>query len=219
MIPPRLNRAIWAGVLILLIIFALKAHRDLQLRFARAGTFAASVDSSCRELNLSWSGKINAPLADRISEAFDAHKNEVKTVVLSLDSPGGLVEYGATVIRLLKTISQTHSLETVVESGAMCASMCVPVYLAGSRRTAAAGAKFMFHDVKFRDFYAEQDTAVPEASVRAAMERFFARYFKSNRVSETWLRTIKDQIAGGQDIWKTGQELIDEKSGVVDELF
>lgn len=218
MFPARLNRIIWAGVLSLLAILALKTKNDLELRFARVGTFTSQADILHETLFLHWEGKIDAPFADRIAEAFAEHKGQVKTVELSLDSPGGLVDYGATVIRLLKKISETHWLEMVVESGAACASMCVPIYLTGSRRTAAADAKFMFHEVKFRDAFARDDTDVLDASKRAEMERFFARYFDAAGVSQTWSRTIKSSMAGGHDIWKTGRELVDEKSGVVQEV-
>jgi hypothetical protein len=46
----------------------------------------------------------------------------------------------------------------------------------------------------------------------------FLKYFKAAGVSETWIRKVRDGMSGGNDIWKTGRELVDENSGIVQEV-
>jgi hypothetical protein len=206
-------------MIILLAFLAFKTRDHFALYFAGVGTLEVQAALSEDTLYLRWRGKIDAPMATRISEAFEQHRTDVHKIVLQLSSPGGSLDQGADVVRLLRRIRQTHTLVTRVDEGGICASMCVPVYLQGEHRIAAADARFMFHEVNFRDFFSKQtDSSVPEAAIGAETDRFFDRYFDAPGVSQVWVRNVRARITGGNEVWETGRELLDDKSGVVQEI-
>lgn len=214
------NRLVWGAMILLLVVLAFKTRDHFAVYFAGVGKLDVRVVPRDDALYLSWRGKIDAPMASRIAEAFEQHRSEAHKVVLQLSSPGGSLDHGAIVVALLKKIGQTHMLLTVVDRGGMCASMCVPIYLQGQRRLAAADAEFMFHEVNFRDFFSKQaDESVPQASIGAETDRFFDKYFEAAGVSQSWIKDVRAQMNGGREVWKTGRELFDEKSGIVQQII
>lgn len=217
---PRLrNRLVWAGMIAVLAVLAFKTRDHFAAYFAGIGKLEVQAIPGEDTVYMQWRGKIEAPMASRIAEAFGRHKDEGHTIVLALSSPGGSLDQGAEVVRLLDKIRQSHTLVTSVDDGDVCASMCVPVYLQGQRRVAAPTAEFMFHDVSFRDFFSkEKDASVPDAAVGAETDRLFGRYFSTAGVSQPWIRSVRAEMAGGNDVWKTGLQLFDEKSGIVQQL-
>jgi ATP-dependent protease ClpP protease subunit len=211
-----MNRLTWGVMIAILIVLAFKTRDHLATYFAGVGTLDVVATPGTDTLYLRWRGKIDAPMASRISDAFEKFKGERQRVVLALSSPGGSLDQGAEVVRLLRKIGETHTVVTSVEEGAICASMCVPVYVQGRDRIAAADAEFMFHEVNFRDFFSkEADSSVPAASIGSETDRFFDKYFEATGVSQAWIRKVRADVAGGHEVWKTGRELVDENSGVV----
>ncbi len=220
MLSASYNRLVWGIMILVLAILAVRTRDHFGAYFEKVGALEVRTVPDKDLIYLKWQGKIAAPMANRISEALAAHEGEGSKIVLSLSSPGGSVDEGAKVIRLLRSIREKHVLVTSVDAGAMCASMCVPVYLQGAQRIAAADADFMFHKVVFRDFFSnERDRSVPAASIDAETDRFFETYFVAAGVSPTWTQKLRSEIAGGNEVWKTGRELVDEKSGIVQEVM
>ncbi|MBC7831137.1 MAG: hypothetical protein H7Y62_03865, partial [Hyphomicrobium sp.] len=82
------------------------------------------------KLLLKWNGTVTEGMAPAIAGEFEAHKLRTKSVELSLQSCGGRTDYMAAVIGVLHHIKSSHKLTTVVERGAMCASACIPIFLA-----------------------------------------------------------------------------------------
>ncbi|NOT71646.1 MAG: peptidase [Hyphomicrobium sp.] len=210
-----LNRILWAIALLLIVVFGFQARDQFDAMFIGVGRLDVRAAADDDTVYLQWRGKIEAPMLSEIDHAFAMHQSRARRIVLSLSSPGGSLDHGAKVVRLLRRIGETHKLETVVAAGSRCASMCVPVYLQGQRRSAAPSAKFMFHEVSFRDVLAEEDASVPERAIGSATDRLFSIYFAPAGVPEDWIRGVRAAMAGGNDIWKTGQELIDENAGIV----
>jgi len=214
-----LNRLIWGVMIVVLVVLAFKTRDHFAAYFARVGTLDVVANPGEDTLYLRWQGKIEAPMASRIAEAFEKYEGDRNKIVLALSSPGGSLDQGEDVVRLLRKIRQTHTLITTVGEGAICASMCVPVYVQGQERTAAADAEFMFHEVLFRDFFSKDaDSSVPASSISSETDRFFDKYFAEAGVSQTWIRKVRTDIAGGNEVWKTGRELVDENSGVVQKI-
>lgn len=205
-------------MLVLLAVLALKTRDNLDVFFDRVGKLAVRKDPDDQTVYLRWRGKIDAPMESRITDAFDVQKASARRFVLVLSSPGGSLDHGSKVIRLLRKIEETHSLETVVEAGRTCASMCVPVYLAGQRRTAAETAKFMFHEVNFREYLAKVESDVPESAKASETDRFFRDYFMPAGVPESWIQKVRADMTGHNDVWKTGRELVDENAGIVQQV-
>jgi len=212
------NRLIWIAMLALVTLLGLRARDSVEQYWAGVGKLETGDITGDGKLRLAWKGHIDAPMAQSIRAAFDEHRGEVRTIVLSLDSPGGSIDHGVEVIKLLREIAQTHRLETRVGTDAMCASMCVPVYVQGQRRVAASGARFLFHDVSFRDYFTSEKEAVPAAATARETGRFFARFLENAGISQGWLEKVRGEMAGGRDVWKTAQDLVDENSGIVQEV-
>ncbi|MEQ1715548.1 MAG: hypothetical protein ABL907_06130 [Hyphomicrobium sp.] len=213
-----LNRILWLGVLLLIVVFGFQARDQIDAVFIGVGKLDVRDVPEDNTVFLRWRGKIDAPMASRIAEVSDRYGPKDRRFVLSLSSPGGSLDHGAEVVRLLRKIGETHGLETVVEAGRQCASMCVPVYLQGQRRTAAANARFMFHEVSFREHFSSDEVAVPETAKGDATDRLFSKYFEPAGVPQAWIRNVRTSMTGGQDIWKTARELVDENAGIVLEV-
>ena len=213
-----INYLIWAAVLLLIAGLALQTRDNLDMYFMGVGKLEVRAAPEDGTVFMFWRGKIDAPMASRITEVFERHKGAARKFVLSLSSPGGSLDHGSRVVRLLRKVGETHGIETVVEARRHCASMCVPVYLQGQRRTAAENAHFMFHEVSFRESFSSDELDVPEAAKGSATDQLFAKYFAPAGVPEDWIRKVRSDMTGGRDIWKTGRELIDEDAGIVQEV-
>ncbi len=214
-----LNRVIWAVMLIALAVLAHRTYDDFTLYFAGVGKLDVRVESAQNTVYLDWRGKIEAPMANRISEAFNQHRGQARRFVLSLSSPGGSLDHGAEVVRLLRRMGETHEVDTLVEARRACASMCVPIYLQGQKRTAAANARFMFHEVSFREFRSEEEINVPAASRGRETDRLFSRYFLAAGVPRSWISEVRIEMKGGNDVWRTARQLVDEKANIVQQIF
>lgn len=217
---PWRNRLIWGAMILLLVVLAFKTRDHFEIYFAGVGKLDVRAVPGDDTLYLSWRGKIDAPMASRIAEAFERHKGEAHKIILSLSSPGGSLDQGADVVRLLVRIRQTHALVTLVDTGGICASMCVPIYLQGQLRLAAPSAEFMFHEVAFRDFFSKKrDSSVPEKAIGSETDRFFEKYFEAAGVPQSWINSVRAQMTGGHEVWKTARELVDEHADIVQQLI
>lgn len=209
------NRALWAVILAMAVYFAFQARDHIDMVFAGVGKLEVRPSRDENELHLFWRGKIETPMAERIADAFGKQGASKRRVLLSIHSPGGALDHGAKVVKLLREIAATHDLETRIDSGKSCASMCVPVYLQGTRRSASEDARFMFHEVSFHEELGEEKSDVPEAARSSATDRLFTKYFAPAGVPSDWIAKVRTQMTGGNDIWKTGRELLDENAGIV----
>ncbi|MGL4395103.1 MAG: ATP-dependent Clp protease proteolytic subunit [Hyphomicrobium sp.] len=214
----QLNRWIWAAMAAVIAVFALQARDQFELMFAGVGRLDIRDEPERGAVVLHWRGRIEAPMAQRLSAAFDKLRDARTSFTLSLASPGGALEHGAEVVRLIQRMQETHMVDTLVEGRSVCASMCVPVYLQGRRRYASETARFMFHEVSFREFVSDEKVAVPQSAIGTATDQLFAKYFLPAGVSQTWLATIRTAISAGNDVWKSGRDLVDENAGIVQNL-
>jgi hypothetical protein len=177
-----------------------------------------------------WTGKVEAPMLDKFKAAFAARADDRRPIVISLDSPGGYVEHGSRLISFILKMQATHSVDTVVEKGGTCASMCVPIYLAGAHRTAHPSARFMFHEVSFSSKVDDElrklqrETggllavgAAKRYLVNAGTDNLFERYLRTAGTRPEWIERIRREVRG-RDVWRTGSELMQQRSGIVHEL-
>lgn len=218
MFSKQMNRLLWLTVVVLIGVFAYRAQDTIEMALSGVGKLDVRPEPETSTLYLRWRGKVDSPMAQRISEALDKHAGDNARIVLSLSSPGGSLEHGAEVIRLLRRVADTRRVDTVVEGRGICASMCVPIYLQGDVRTASANARFMFHEVSFRESFSDDKITVPEKAIGNATDRFFARYFLPVGVPQDWIRQVRRDITGGVDVWKSARELVDENAGIVQRI-
>ncbi|MFN0023944.1 MAG: ATP-dependent Clp protease proteolytic subunit [Parvularculaceae bacterium] len=166
---------------------------------------------------LAWTEAVEAPMAHRFREAFEASKEKTGRIVIDLHSPGGALTEGRAVIDEIERMKRTHQVDTRVAAGATCASMCVPIFLAGEKRLAAADAQFMFHEPASVDFFTDEKAKTPAFEQRMDAERYFERYFGRSAMDPAWREKLRENWKG-RDIWKTGAELVAEGSNVVTAL-
>jgi ATP-dependent protease ClpP protease subunit len=175
---------------------------------------------------LTWSGPVGEPMRDDVIVAFDRFKADRRRIVIALNSPGGSIAYGRTVAAAIRNASQGHEIDTLVEQGGVCASMCVPIYLAGAERLAHPAARFMFHMASLNLDPASPVTAqgdeVAVAKYRKVMETLatddlFENDIGTHGVNAAWLARMRTRI-DGRDVWVTGQQLVDEGSDIVNKL-
>lgn len=207
-----LKFALTVALFAALAVFAWKSGRKVYeegpaLEIARAGDAVV----------LRWAHPVEAPMAERFATAFDAWKGRTGRFVIDLDSPGGALAEGRLVIAKIAEMKATHEVDTHVGAGADCLSMCVAVYLAGERRTAAADARFMFHQPSSFDLVTDEKVDKPGYEQKMTADRFFERYFVNSEMTPEWREKLRANWKG-RDLWFTGAELVEQGSGVVGRL-
>ncbi len=166
---------------------------------------------------LRWAHDVEAPMAERFATAFNLWKGKTGRFIIDLNSPGGSITEGRLVIETIERMKETHRVDAYVGDSAYCLSMCVPIYLAGERRTAAASAAFMFHEPSTRDLFTEEKIDRPGFEQRMTSEKFFDRYFASSGMDPAWRERLRVEWRG-RDLWFTAGELVEQGAGVVERV-
>jgi ATP-dependent protease ClpP protease subunit len=188
-----------------------------------------SVSEEPSRIVLGWSGPVREPMSERVAAAFDRYKADQRRLVLILNSPGGSIEHGRRVVAAIR--ARGRAIDTLVQKAGVCASMCVPIFLAGTKRMADPEAIFMFHqaslnssvseNIKRQEFSASEEAIFSQA-VKAietqATDDFFRNDIGIRGVNMVWLARMREKISG-RDVWMSGQQLVDEGSGIVDRLI
>jgi hypothetical protein len=97
---------------------------------------AWSISPTKKPGELRLSGELQYGVSDALASVL-THDPRIRR--LELDSPGGLMEEGFAIAKLV----ESHSLTTVVKR--TCASACTIAFVSGRERVLAAGAKLGFH--------------------------------------------------------------------------
>lgn len=201
------------------VIFALiafLAFRADQRVFADIGRLeiAGPVDGV---VTLSWEHEVEVPMARRFEEAFARYGDSADTFVIDLNSPGGALVEGREVIEAISRQKATHTIVTRVGPGSVCLSMCVPIFLQGDRRLASPESIWMFHEPSRWDSFTGEQVDGPKFERDRTSRRFFDRYFRDSPIDRAWLENLEREWKG-KDVWRKGQELVDEGSGIITAL-
>lgn len=189
---------------------------------------------------LGWSGPVQEPMSERVAAAFERYKADRRRLVLILNSPGGSIEQGRRVVAAIR--ARDRGIDTFVQKAGVCASMCVPIFLAGTERMADPEALFMFHQASLDSSGRETLKESVKENVRESNKRqqvpaseeaafsetlkaietqvtndFFRNDIGIRGVNKAWLATMRKKIPG-RDVWISGQQLVDEGSGIIDRL-
>lgn len=188
-----------------------------------------SISEEPDRIVLGWSGPVQEPMSERIAAALDRYKADRRRLVLVLNSPGGSIDQGRKVVAAIR--GRDRAIDTLVQKAGVCASMCVPIFLAGTERIADPEAYFMFHQASLngsarekikRQQLSESETALLSQTVKAiethVTDDFFRNDIGIRGVSKAWLAGMREKIPG-RDIWMSGQQLVDERSGIIDRLI
>ena len=211
----NLSRLLWIAMLSVLALLVYTFDVGVYLG---KGRLSVAVDpADARTVILQWRGSIEPPMLAKLTEAFKEHRNSADRFVLSLSSPGGSVGHGAAVARLLADIKRTHHVDTLVEGSNTCASMCVPVFLQGEVRRASGRSRWLFHEVRRHDILTDEPAETRPQDRKALTDRLFDTYFMPAGVSPAWIRETRVLMQDGADVWRSGNELIAQDSGIIQE--
>ena len=205
------NRLVLLGLVVVAVLLGWRLYEQ-----KHADTGQLDVHQAGQTVVLSWAGEVELPMHTMLRRAYEEWRSKTRRFVLRLNSPGGSVREGGDVVELLQRIKATHTLDTYVASRDICMSMCVPIFLQGQQRTAAPDARFMFHEPK--RFYDNGSEAKGFSFERRALtQRFFNRYFVNSPMDANWrMRLERDWT--GRNIYKSGKQLLDERSNIVTDL-
>ncbi|GJL93221.1 hypothetical protein [Hyphococcus sp.] len=162
----------------------------------------------------SWTGSVDPPMAHQIGSEFEKWKNQTSRIIIELDSPGGSEIEGDRVIEQINRMKETHKVWTYVGPGRDCLSMCVPIYLQGRTRVASPSSNWLFHDAKSVDKITGTQVIMYSNERGQANVMFFYKYIDRSDINPKWRDSLKRNMELG-DVWKTGQELKDERSNIV----
>jgi ATP-dependent protease ClpP protease subunit len=186
-----------------------------------------SVSEEPDRIVLGWSGPVQEPMSERVAAAFDRYKADRRRLVLILNSPGGSIEQGRKVVAAIR--ARDRAIDTLVQKAGVCASMCVPIFLAGAKRMADPEAYFMFHQVSLssarentkRREISDSEKVLFSQAVKTIEAQVTDEFFRTDigirGVRVAWLAGMREKISG-RDIWMSGQQLVDEGSGIIDSL-
>ncbi len=169
-------------------------------------------------LIMSWRTQIDLPMARRMIEAFEETKDRVRAVVIDLSSQGGSIYEGREAIRAINRMKLTHRVDTHVGREGICLSMCVPIFLQGQDRVAAASSKWMFHEPYHAEQFTGRKVNKPKFEQEYSARKFFNHYFTNSAMNAEWRRGLEEAWKGNE-VWKTGQDLADEKSNIITRLY
>lgn len=210
-----LNRLILLALYGLAAVMAWQLHQRL---YQDTGQLAVEHDRAAGTIVLTWQGAIERPMAKLMRDAFEARKGDASRIVIALDSPGGSLAEGRQVIEVIDLMKRTHRVDARVGASRRCLSMCVPIFLQGESRLAAASSRWMFHQPRFVDAFTGEDVKKPQFEKRHAARSFFERYLRSSEVDRAWLDRIEEAARNGE-VWRTGRQLFEERSNIVNELL
>jgi ATP-dependent protease ClpP protease subunit len=180
-----------------------------------------------------WSGNVSEAMTRALENAYHGRQSDPRRIVISLNSNGGRIQDGIAVIEQIKQIKRTHTVDTVVDERSTCASMCVPIYLTGTARTAAPRARFMFHEpylppdqlraLQEQSRELRRQGKISESEFKSMFtsfitDRFFTDYLERAGLDGRWVGKLRTDIKG-RDLWFTAEQLRTQRSGVVDKLL
>ena len=214
--PLKLNQI---ALIVMVAIAGFMAWQMQQSIYENKGRLVVEKDPSDRNaVVFSWNSEIDVPMERRFIEAFDEWRGKANRIVIDLHSPGGSLMEGRKVIKLINRMKRTHRVDTRVGTNHSCLSMCVPIYLRGQTRFAAANSQWMFHEPRSFDFLSGEEVKEPEREQQATARRFFDRYFTNSEMDPAWRRQLEREWRG-KDVWRTGSQLVDEKSNIIHQLL
>jgi len=206
-----INRLLLFGMLIVTVVMGWHLYAQ-----KHADTGQLAIRERGETVTLAWTGRVDLPMQTLLARAFDKWRGKSIRFILQLNSQGGSLREGSDVIELLQRIKQTHKLDTYVASNEICMSMCVPLFLQGNNRIAGSSARFMFHEPK--RFHEDGSEAKGFSFEREALtRRFFDRYFVNSPMTEAWRERLERNWAG-KDVFKSGKQLVEERSNIVTRL-
>lgn len=154
-------------------------------------------------------GAIVPPMAEIVGELLEAVADGER-VVIALDSPGGINTVGEKIVDSIRSNQERMTIDTFVDNGSVCASMCIPLFVQGKKKVAGARSMFMFHGAS--TWY----TNVPNATMsKRYVDLLIDSGVNAKWLGDLWLRGVFTEPV---EYWLSGQELFEKDTRIVTEL-
>ncbi len=209
----RLNQIALFLMCVILVFLAWQSEQRIFLTGARL----AVTEEAPGTVRFAWRSPVAAPMARRFEDAFEEWRGRSERIIIDLNSPGGSLAEGRAVIGVIDEMKRSHTVETRVGPGRACLSMCVPIFLTGEVRVAAPSSRWMFHEPTAMDAVTGEEVRIPEFERRYASDKFVRDFFVNSDINTAWLDGLVAEWRG-RDVWRTGRELMDEGSGIIQRL-
>jgi len=175
-------------------------------------TSAENASIAPRTVIIEYRGPIVSPMSANMREIWTriSRANRFDTLVLRLDSQGGVDTEGNRVIDTLVSVRERMTLITLVGERDLCASMCVALFIQGHRRYAKPTSAWIFHGASPRE------NGTPDA-------RMTTRHFEIYRQRGIELDFIdylreNDFLSRPGGYWISGGELA-QRSNIITKLM
>ncbi len=90
--------------------------------------------------------------------------------------------------------------------------------ITGEKRSALRNSIWMFHEPRSYNYYTDEVSDEPESERRAASDRFFDKYFVNSEMDANWRQQLAKEWIG-KEVWRSGQQLVEEKSNIILRLY
>lgn len=181
-----------------------------QTRLAESATYKLERIDDGEVTAIAITGAILPPMAADLAALLRSVPRDRK-VILDLDSAGGELDEGNRIIALVKTARARRHIDTLVWYGHLCASMCIPIYLQGEKRHAAALSVWMFHPAH------RGQSPFPSVAATAAVLGDMVAY----GMSREWLEELekREVFSTPGEFWISGADLYAQGAGVITDLL
>ena len=200
-----------------ILLIAVALYTERQQLLGRGDFHIAEEKGRPGVTRLVWRDAIEAPMALRLEEALNTLGGRSNTVILDLHSSGGALREGRKVIEAIERAKSWITVETYVGRNRRCLSMCVPIYLQGDVRTAHARSIWMFHQPIAVDAITDEVIDEPRFERDRAGNRFIDNYFATSDMNPAWREQLRRDWVG-REIWKSGEDLVNEGANIVQYL-
>ena len=160
-----------------------------------------------KEFILQLHDVIQHPAAVEFQDSY-VFLSKTKPVIIDLNSGGGSIEEGNKIIAFVEKLkSEGFDVQTRVQNGRMCGSMCVPVFLSADIRQAGEVSAFMFHGVTVGW------STVPNKE--KTLDLF--KYMKGRGLTEEFEKFLWDEeaLSVPGEYWLSGSEMMSLNTGVI----
>ena len=76
----------------------------------------------------------------------------------------------------------------------------------------------MFHEPRTFDYFTGEEVKGPKSEMEGLSKRFFNRYFTNSEMSPAWRAQLEKEWKG-KDVWRSGRQLVDERSNIIHQLL
>jgi len=158
-------------------------------------------------------GSIAHPMAAEFNDLRKKMTDPKRLLLIDLNSNGGVYSEGMKIIAQIRQEKMNgRAVFSTVENGAICGSMCVPIYIQGSKRFAGEVSAFMFHGAVRAGITNIPDEGKTNDLINVILD---------GGASPEWIQLMRSREAfslPGQ-YWISGKELMDEKSSIPTDLI